>query len=193
MKIMLHSQPATFSEGSMWRYIIPEYEQSIFMYCDIDILVNQSLHTFMDNSIENTIYIHCEGPSSNMNYGKLFTEEELSKLEKNSAGFSNGKFIICGKNLHIEFIKIIDNINNTIESEKKTPMLDQHLFNKAVYCLRNCNINTQILCPPYISTNGYSFQKDKTVLLDLMGMYGDGEFHYSKMFDMFLLLSCDGL
>lgn len=193
MQIIVFPQPSTFSEGAMWRYNMPNYTQEIYMYCDIDILINMPLHTLIEQVEENTIYIHVEGRISDDNYGKIFTEEEKSRIAEGSPGFSNGKFIIYGKDLHIKFFNTLKYLHNSLDHSLKDSMLDQHLFNKSIYCLDNCNINTNLLAPPRISTNGVLFNKDETVLLDLMGMYGDGDFHYTKMFDMFLLLSCDGI
>ena len=190
---VMSQRPASYVEGVMWRFIPNDYSQDVFMYCDIDILFNKSIHLITDAMKDNTICIHREGDITNHEYGNAFKKEELEKLGVGCPGFSAGKFLIKGKTLYKKLLDIAHAIRVEVEYNKIPDINDQHIFNKTIYCL-NMNEHTidfTTLNPPIISTNGFNFQKDLTILLDLMGMYGDGDFHYKKMRDMFILLRCN--
>jgi len=192
---MIKEQPTSYIEGVMWRFIPNDYSQDVFMYCDIDILFNKSIHLITDIMKDNTICIHREGEITNHEYGSAFTKEQLLALSPNSPGFSAGKFLIKGKALYNKFLQIAHAIKADVEHNKLTDINDQHIFNKTIYYLNmnECTIDFSTLNPPLISVNAYNFNKDATILLDLMGMYGDGDFHYTKMHDMFILLRCNAL
>ena len=49
------------------------------------------------------------------------------------------------------------------------------------------SINFDRISKPIISVNGRDFTRD-TVLLDAMGIPGDGEFHFKKILDMYIIL-----
>ena len=172
----------------MYSYEFLDYTQDIYMYCDIDILFVKSIHLLTTSLNPNTIYIHNEGKLSNQNYGAAFTKEELSESSSKMPGFSSGKFIIYGKELHKNFFEIVTNIRNLSNQVYYT--LDQPYFNKAIYYMilnKLCSINFDLISKPIISVNGHDSTRD-TVLLDAMGIPGDGEFHFKKLLDMYIIL-----
>jgi len=181
-------EPETILDGMMYRFKFLDYTQDIYMYCDIDILFVKSIHLLTKSLNPNTIYIHNEGKLSNQNYGAAFTKEELDESSEKMPGFSSGKFIIYGKELHKNFFEIVTNIRNLSNQVYYT--LDQPYFNKAIYYMilnKLCSINFDLIRAPIISVNGRDFTSD-TVLLDAMGIPGDGEFHFNKLLDMYIIL-----
>lgn len=190
INIFVHAPPTTVFEGYMLRYAQHDCVQSIYMYCDIDILIVKSLHSLIESGTEKTIFLHQEHflTADPYYHGKAFTKEELEKIPKDSPGFSSGKFIICGKELRKELLK---NIWAQNMKENDTWTGDQPVFNKAVYCLNPSlytKIDIELLKNPIISTNLMGYEKDKAVFLDFMGKAGDGEFHYDKILNHYILL-----
>jgi len=187
-EICIFPQPETILDGMMYRFKFLEYTQDIYMYCDIDILFTKSIRLIINSLKPNTLYIHNEGPLSNQDYGAAFTTEEQGEYFSKMPGFSSGKFIIYGKEMHKIFFEIVTNIRSLSNEVYYT--LDQPYFNKAIYhmILNNlCSVNCDIIRAPIISVNSSDFTSD-TVLIDCMGIPGDGEFHFKKLLDMYILL-----
>jgi hypothetical protein len=174
-------------QGMMMKYTKVEYEQDVYMYCDIDILILQSLHTLTDTMIHNTIYVHSENPDiRNPDYGASFSKEELDALPKHTQGLSSGKFFIFGKGLYSD---LMDSVNYICyKNTQSLYTVDQPFYNKAVYTLEKSwyDINTELL-DNRVSFNGANVT-DKTVFLDLAGIPGDGELHLHKIMRMYILI-----
>jgi len=180
--------PETLLDGVMYRYQYQDYKQDIYMYCDIDILFVKSIHLITDSLSPNTIYVHNEGPLTDPNYGAAFTENEITKFQENTVGFSCGKFIIYGKDIHLILFNNITHLRSISNEVYYT--LDQPYFNKVIYLMLTnnvCQINMEILQNPIISLNFHGFSKD-TILLDAMGQPGDGIFHFDKLFQYYIML-----
>jgi len=177
--------PKTHLEGMMWKYNLSDYVQDIYMYCDIDILITKSLHGLVSSIKPNTIYVCIEGYMSNSDYGADISPKDI---KEDMNGFSAGKFIVSGKDLR-------DNLFITVKElckyEKKYYTIELPLFNRAI--INMSNIDVDLLISPLISINGELYNKDSTILIDCTGEPGNGEFHYSKMLDVFCLLNCDAL
>jgi hypothetical protein len=188
LKIFRFEQPATLLEGMMLKYVYNEYEQDVYMYCDIDILFVKQMNLLLETLKINTLCLHIEGNIHEKMYGEAFTPKELENLEQNNPGFSAGKFILYGKELHKEFFSQIIALKSSIQ----TPdfyTLDQPIFNKVIYVidLNKIHLDVVTLCEISISTNNNIFTS-KTILLDLMGIPGDGEFHFNKVLSSYIVL-----
>jgi len=179
--IILFNPPNSLLEGMIMRYTKINYNQDIYMYCDIDVLIIKSLK--MLELSEDVIYTHPEGYITDDNYGAAFTKEELSFLPLNTLGFSSGKFLINCKKLYNELMDMIHELYISNKSEFYT--LDQPLFNKAVF-----NINKYKVIPWTICCNGNNFTND-AILLDCMGIPGDGDFHLDKIYKFYIMIMSD--
>jgi len=188
VKFFISTPPETLELGMMLKYAMINYSQSKYMYCDIDILILMPLHLITDAVEFNTICLHNEGTFNDSNYSSAFSEEELTLLSKTTPGFSAGKFIIHGRELHAKFTNIVFNL---FSMRKKTHFtFEQPFFNRAIYCLdlNTEHINTNIMSGNIVSSNGHNMLKTHTVLLDCMGMPGDAKFHFDKIFDLYISL-----
>lgn len=179
--IMLFNPPNNLLEGIIMKYTKINYNQDIYMYCDIDVLIIKSLTMLELN--EDIIYVHPEGYITNDNYGAAFTKEELSLLPLNTLGYSAGKYLINCKKLYHELMDMI--LELCISNKSEFYALDQPLFNKAVL-----NINKYKIIPWNICTNGNNFTKD-SILLDCMGIPGDGDFHLDKIYKFYIMIMSD--
>jgi len=191
LQILVYPQPATLMEGMMIRFNYNEYDQDIFMYCDIDILILKPLRHLMTAVVPNVIYVHAEGTLQDDNYGAAFSKEELQKVIPDALGFSSGKFIIHGKDTHKRLYQLI---NELYEASDKTVApfytCDQPYYNKALYLMMQqnvCRININYISYPFVLTNSIDIM-DESVLLDAMGIPGDGAFHHTKLLQLYVLL-----
>jgi len=191
--IMICPVPSTLREGMMMKYVKNDYTQDIYMYCDIDVLIVKPLTLLVDKLIPNTIYVHAEGLLSNENYGAAFTKEELATLPVKSNGFSAGKFFIYGKELYTTFMKTVHHVST--DDSKHYYTIEQPIFNKALYYLDKgkYNIDVTVLTPKTISINLHHYLHDTAILIDAMGIPGDGDLHFEKVSMMYILIQSDGL
>jgi hypothetical protein len=192
-KPYIYPSPETLLDGIMTRYDFRPYEQDIYMYCDIDIFILKSLHLLTNDLQQNTIYVHSEGKLSDPNYGAAFSKDEMEKFPTNMHGFSAGKFIINGKSIHKLFFETIINLRKIIKGTFYT--VEQPYFNKAVYMFLNnkiCTIETELIKSPIISINGRTMNKE-TILLDAMGIPGDGSFHFDKLLQFYIFLHSENI
>ena len=188
-KIFSHPPPECLADGMMLRFGFNEYTQDIYMYCDIDVLIVNSLHSVTNSMKPNTIYVHNEGLLTDKNYGAAFQQYELEKFVATSPGFSSGKFFIYGKELHKMFFSALLNLYTTL-SDKTFYTADQPYFNKIVYHFMNnkiCNVDL-ISLQSSIKSNLITRFTNNTVFIDLYGVPGDGEFHFNKMIKYYILL-----
>jgi len=175
----LSEPPKSILEGMMLRYHPIPYDQDIFMYCDIDVLIVKPLHSLTDTMVPRRIYAHHEGLLSHENYGGALKPEERAIFPPNTPGFSSGKFCIYGKDLYRELMNIICSLHQ----EKSTAYytIDQPYYNKGLYILATKNTaSLDIGIGKSISINGHNFN-EHTVLYDAMGKPGDGDFHLDKL------------
>ena len=184
VKVFVFPPPNTLLEGTMYRFVYHEYEQDIYMYCDIDILVIRPIHLLLQPPQHNTLYVHVEGCIEDENYGAAFSKEEIAKLHGTSPGCSSGKFILNGKEFHKMFFERVNILYK--QSNKLYYTLDQPYYNKAIYTLDTnvYKINIDLFQAPHLSINGHGFT-DQTILLDCMGKPGDQDFHYDKIKQIF--------
>jgi hypothetical protein len=185
IRFLVFQQPENVLDGMMMRFMKFNYTQDIYMYCDIDILILKPLSLLCKNLPINTICVHSEGLLTDTNYGSAFSKEEISRLPPNSLGFSSGKFMIYGKELYSEFLDTICHLKSKNSDTYYT--LDQPFYNKALYLLNKEKYNTSLLDATQISPNGHFYTKD-CVLLDAMGVPGDGNFHFDKILNFYILI-----
>jgi hypothetical protein len=190
IKIILYPPPETIRDGMAMRYVKVNHMQDVYMYCDIDILMIKPLRPLYESLPINTISVHVEGQLSDDNYGAAFTAEEKSKLSPLLPGFSSGKFIIYGNELYSQFVDMMMMMHALNNETYFT--IDQPLFNKVIYLLSKDPNCLKIIPSTFISCNGHSFTKD-CILLDAMGMAGDGDIHFDKILNFFILLQSGGL
>lgn len=194
LKIHVMQEPETIMEGMMFKYIPIDYTQDVYFYCDIDILITNPLHNLTQLTREDTIYIQKEGKLNYHDYNTgAFSEEEIAKIPPTIPGLSAGKFMIRGKNVYNVFVNKVLNVYEQANIVNPSHTFDQPFFNKAVYSVRDIHLDFLTLAAPIISVNGHHFEKGKTILLDMMGMAGDGDFHYDKAINMYMLLQCGAL
>ena len=169
--------PKTSLEGMMKKYVFTNYTQDVYIYCDIDILISNPFHTMINQMAKDTLYVCSEGTLEDKNYGEGFPEGTDSTLP----GFSAGKFVITGANLH----QILFNtINNICDYSTQYYTVEQPFFNRAAYILYNTGhaIDNRLLTS-HVSFNGDEYDKTRTIFNDLAGQAGDGYVHMKKMFD----------
>jgi hypothetical protein len=189
IQIMLYPPPETIGDGMAVRYVKVNGMRDVYMYCDIDILIIKPLRPLYESLPINTISVHAEGRLSDDNYGAAFTAEEKTELSL-YPGFSSGKFIIHGKELYSQFVDMMAMIYTLNHPSYFT--IDQPLFNKALYLLIKDPNQFNMIPSTFISSNGHHFTKD-CILLDAMGMPGDGDMHFDKIINIFSLLHVGAL
>ena len=163
------------------------------MYCDIDVLIIKPLTLFIDKLKPSTIYIQKEGALSNPNYGAAFTKKELDSITGVPSGFSAGKYFIYGKQLYDVFMGTVCALFSKDPTLYYT--IEQPFFNKALYCLNTLEhtIDFTLLHSPIVSVNLHSYSKDTTLFIDAMGIPGDGEFHFEKILNTYIMIQSESL
>lgn len=195
IEILIKSVPKSHTEGFFWKYCPIEFDQDIFFYCDIDIFICKSLHTFLESVNSSSICVQVEGPLKWEYFNQSFTKEELQQIPDEAAGMSAGKFIIHGKQTYIDFLSILQqNISQYIDTHNLL-YFEQSLFNRSIHeALRlGVNINTSLLKFPEVCMRYGVYDKEKTALLDFAGNAGDGLRHYNDMMEAFILLHSNAL
>lgn len=183
INILLLPQPSTLTQGCMWKYMITEYSQDIFFYCDIDIFILKPIHLLTNAMKKNTIYAHIEGKLFHPNFGKCysanFPPSSLESLPKESPGYSAGKFFIYGKSIHNNFVQYIQSLYSAQTIEYG--MLEQPFYNRALYDLKsNFLLDTSLLTQETVCRNNLNYNKDTTILFDCCGVPGDDARHLTK-------------
>ena len=164
--------PQTQLEGMMNKYINIVYNEDVYIYCDIDILISNTFQTMISDMKDNTIYVCKEGLLLDKNYSEGFTYETPGL-----PGFSAGKFVILGKELRDLLFK---KINDLCDYSTNFYTLEQPYFNRAIYIHPIDNINTSYL-GQFVSFNGDMYEKTRTIFNDVAGEPGDGKKHLDKM------------
>ncbi len=194
IEFIIHPQPKSLLEGMMWKYSKLNYSQDIFMYCDIDIFILKSIHSFTDSIDIDCVMVHTENlPISDPFFGAAFTEDELMRLPHGLRGINAGKFIIRGQELQKVLFSTIRKLNSEIDGSEFI-CCEQPFFNKAV-CLTMDQIDYKIFKEKDIfmgfktfEYNEYEMEKDGYFLFDCCGNAGDGNKHFQSMFNTFLML-----
>jgi hypothetical protein len=180
-------RPKTHAQGMMAKYIYKEYTQKYFMYCDIDVLIQKTLSLLISSIPENTLAVHVEGTLADTNYNKLFPEDWIRDHGAKHLGFSAGKFIIHGSSLCKELFELINKfaLQEPIETFYT---VEQPIFNYAIYSIPRdkYNVDMNTIKYPIICTNNNGYQKDKAILMDLMGEPGNGPAHFEKIFGLLI-------
>jgi hypothetical protein len=189
--IFIEPSPKTNLDGWMWKFIPRNYSQDVYLYLDIDIFILKPLIQLVENMQPNQIYACCEGNMTNPNYNAAFPESVLTQFTMKDPGYSVGKFAITSIKMRDLFFKEINRISdNTVNYYCP----EQAFYNVIIYGIRDTAIlNTSIISTPYISFNGYYYQKDKTILFDCAGEPGNGLKHIEKYIDILGLLATDKL
>jgi len=189
VKIYIFKPPKTILEGMMKKYKITTYEQDIYMYCDIDIFIRKPLSNLTDHMKPNTIYINNENMSRipydtyHANMPKDFV------MTPDTPNVSAGKFAIYGKELYQDFFT---KINNKCDYTIKHNTIEQPFFNHVILDnLTTMPFDLKLINNQIVSFNSMNFNKDITIFFDCAGDAGNGELHYKKMLEIFLLLHCN--
>ena len=174
--------PTTILEGMMYRFINIDYTQDIYIYCDIDILISNSLHTLTEKLQDNTIYICSEGQLYNNNYSEGFSD---TIEDKTLPGFSSGKFIILGKELRNSLFNTVNGVCN-YSTDYMTK--DQPFFNRAIYMIPQDKVSVDInVLTEHVSFNGHEYNKEKTIFNDMAGLVANGKYHATKIMNALAL------
>jgi hypothetical protein len=191
---IFYKPPKTLLEGMMWKYNPIEYNQDIFMYCDIDVFILRSIHSFTDDIKEDCIMVHTENlPLSVPFFSAAFTQEELSCLSVNLKGINAGKFIIRGKGLQQRLYSKIWKLHSEIDGSSFV-CCEQPFFNKAIY-MEEYEFPLKFFGKKDVFFGFrtdlyplYEKEKDSYFLFDCCGNAGDGGKHFQSMFYTFLML-----
>jgi len=166
--------PVNSLEGMMNKYIYVDYSQDVYLYCDIDILISNPFSTMIEQMTGDCIYVCAEGLLSDKNYSEGFDKLPPGELP----GLSAGKFAITGK--HLRNI-VFEHIRAICDYSTKFYTVEQPVFNKAIYMLRDMiSVNDKLLTE-YVSFNGEDYNKSKTIFNDLGGEPGIGETHLNRI------------
>jgi hypothetical protein len=194
IEFSVYPQPKTLLEGMMWKYNTINTSQDILMYCDIDVFILKSIHSFTDSVDQDCIMVHTENlPLSDPFFGSAFTKEELTALPAHLKGMNAGKFIIRGQKEQELLFSTIRRLNSEIDGSAFV-CCEQPLFNKAIYLTLD-QLNYQIIDEKEIFMGfrtdlyaQYEKEKDGYFLFDCCGNAGDGSKHFQSMFSTFLML-----
>lgn len=180
-------QPRTLLEGCMWKYMIFDYSEDIFFYCDIDILILKPLVLLFKMVPQNTLFAHIEGTLANPNFSSDLPKRSYISEEN---GYSAGKFIIIGKELQNRFFEYVQTLYRQ-NPEAPYFCLEQPFYNRAIYDLKGTyTLNESLLNDTTICKNNTEYSKEKCVLFDCNGIPGDDARHLRKISYAISLLHC---
>jgi len=174
-KTIIIESPSNSLEGMMNKYLITEYSQDIYIYCDIDILISNPFHLLTETLSDNTFYFCREGSLSDENYCGSNSSETI---DNTLPGFSAGKFIITGQEQRTSFFKLIQRL---CDYSTKFYTVEQPFFNRAIYSLERHSVSIDVdTLTQHVSFNGNNYTKD-TIFNDMAGNVGDGKSHATKI------------
>ena len=187
--ILINKQPKTLMEGCMWKYTsftentLRAFNQDIFFYCDIDVILNKSLKIITDGMIPNTIVIHEEIPFINSEFSEGIPEDEKKEILKDNpllSGLSAGKFAIYGINL------MKDIFTRILQYDTKTnyETLEQPLFNRAVFNFVTIEKRLPAIHQMNAFCTRFNTYNTNYVLYDCCGRPGDTEEHMEKIINI---------
>jgi hypothetical protein len=174
--------PSNPLEGMMNKYLITDYSQDTFIYCDIDILISSSFHKLDEKLLSNTIYVCKEGILGDDNHSGSYSSEITNKT---LTGFSAGKFIVVGKELRDSFFKTIQEF---CDYSTKFYTVEQPFFNRAVY--KDTSSMDVTLLTEHVAFNGIDYVKGETIFNDMAGDVGIGESHVKRIINAITLYLC---
>jgi hypothetical protein len=147
------------------------------------------IHKIVDSVKDGTIAVHCEGYLKNTDYGGAFSEKELEAVE-NMIGFSAGKFLARGREMLQKLFLTIQMLEKGWTG-KPLYTVEQPFFNRAIYSLQEELVNLDLLTEKNVCKDGVDLDTENTVLVDFAGVPGDGDFHFKKILDLFVLYYAD--
>jgi hypothetical protein len=188
--VLINKQPKTLMEGCMWKYTsftentLRAFNQDIFFYCDIDIILNKSLKIITNAMIPNSIVVHEEIPFINSEFSEGIPEDEKKEIMKDNPhllGLSAGKFAIYGIALVKEiFSRIIVYYDTTTKYET----LEQPLFNRAVFNYVTIEKRLPSIHQMNAFCTRYTTYNTNYILYDCCGRPGDTEEHMEKIINI---------
>ena len=181
LKFFINEAPKTYLEGMMWRFIPTPYNQDIFLYLDIDVLVLKPLVNLTQSMKPNTFYVMKEGSMIDSNYNAAFPESIRIQFTQHDHGYNSGKFAITSQEIRDVLFK---EIYSRCKFDSTYYTIDQPYFNCIMYEIRNTPIlDTTLFNDPYISFNGQGYKRETTVLFDCAGEPANGKRHFIKYID----------
>ena len=164
-------KPTNVKDGMLLKYMFRPKTDDVVVYLDSDFLAKKKLSFDLK---PDTLAVLPEGPPTDSNYcgdGKLTAKFGAS------AGFFVYRYGLRTRAL-------LDEIGRrTMECSKGFYTLDQPHFN-AVIQDKEC---VAVINPMLVSFNGNGNLQEAS-LINCAGIPGDGEFHYKKMMDFFIML-----
>jgi lipopolysaccharide biosynthesis glycosyltransferase len=178
----LVTPPANSLEGMMNKYLLVNYTQDVFLYCDIDILITNTFSLVLEKMENNRIYACTEGKLKDHWYSDGFSnhvsKEDLEESLRGRPGFSAGKFAIVGKVQRDAFFK---SINEFCDYSTNYATMEQPFFNMAIYLSDEETISVDYtLLTDYVSFNGEDYTKEKTIFFDNAGESAVASTHVVK-------------
>jgi len=187
-KIHTIEPPKTPLEGMMHKYDFSEYEQDVYIYSDIDVLVVKPFATLCNKLIENTLYVVKGVSLDHQFYSEGFPPE--LPVSKDLPGFNASIFIITSKALRDSFF---NRINELCDYSTTYKWVEQPYFNRVIYEIPKDTVSVNIhLLTGYVSFNCQAILPT-TVFYDLAGETSNGLSHLTKMSDSICLFLVENL
>ena len=187
-KMHTFEPPKTPLEGMMHKYDFSNYEQDVYIYSDIDVLVVKPFSTFLTKLVQDTLYFVKGVSLDHQFYSEGFPPE--LPVSKDLPGFNASIFVITNKGLRDSFFNRIHELCDYSTTYK---WVEQPYFNRAVYELPRDKISVNIhLLTGYVSFNCQVIFPT-TVFYDLAGETSNGLSHLTKMSDSICLFLLDEL
>lgn len=188
-KAIITEQPSSLTAGIAARYTICDHVQqnSMVCYLDVDVLCVKPIRDMICQSLfENDLAIYLEGDSSGKYYlGELrdeigITEEEL----QSTAGITGAIYCFRSTNPIAYHFNMLC---KRIKFAKRQDITEQPYFNELIWNLRKTRFQITHI-QENIVENILSNLCESTLLLNLCGFPGDGDFHWEKVLSAHLFL-----
>ena len=164
-------KPTSVKDGMLLKYMFRPKTEDVVVYLDCDFL---ALKKVAFDIPADSIAVLPEGPPTDSNY---CGDSKLTAKFGASAGIFVYRYGLRTRALLDEVAK------KTMECQKGFYTLDQPHFNHALVG-KECVVGIN---PAVVSFNGQG-NLSAAHLLNCAGIPGDGEFHYKKMADFFMML-----
>ena len=201
--------PKTLSDGFFFRYnlgalgvlnniVKSDFNDTLFIYSDIDNIFRRPIRTFFPSVHSNTIYLSMEGKLADFCYLGCYDaqpedEAMLQKLKNTPemAGFTSGVFAYCleSPEKHLAFFS--RNSLDSMRCEGKEKYFDQNSFNFNVYIklLTDTSLHLnmdELSAKSCIAINDFTLDRP---ILTLMGDAGNESLHIEKIMAYMMLFS----
>jgi len=187
-KMHTFEPPKTPLEGMMHKYDFSEYEQDVYIYSDIDVLIIKSFSTLCDKLAQNTMYFVRGVSLDHQFYSEGFPPD--IPVSKDLPGFNASIFVITSKDLRDSFFNQIHELCDYSTTYK---WVEQPYFNRAIYEIPRDTVSVNInLLTEYVSFN-CQIIRSTTVFYDLAGETSNGLSHLTKMSDLICLFLIEDL